>query len=136
MRNNIFMCDISVLNRFYRLFISLKQTYIQSKTEELVKIEDSRRKKRRTRINEKHMLIKDWMSSHGLPDDMKTKIMDNIDKDNLERFINHDVDINFIRYVYFGGLPIEIMEFVCVQALKRVSLFPQSVCFINILLIK
>lgn len=100
----------------------MKQTYIQSKTEELVKIEDSRRKKRRTRINEKHILIKDWMSSHGLPDDMKTEIMDNINKDALERFINHDVDIHFIRDVcLLGYLRIEIMEFVCVEALKRVS---------------
>lgn len=77
---------------------------------------------RRRRIDERPGLIEEWMSRHGLPDDMKREIKDNIKKDALAKFINEDVDIDFISLrVCSEGKRIDMLEFVFAKALKKVS---------------
>ncbi|KAK9937115.1 hypothetical protein M0R45_013929 [Rubus argutus] len=111
----ILICAIGLLLFLY--LIGNVQTYIQSETEKLVKIEDSRR----TRINEKRASVKEWISRHGLPDDMKTEIMNNINEQALVKFINVDVDIYVILNVQRGSYQ-KIIELICVEALKRVPM--------------
>ncbi|KAK9937118.1 hypothetical protein M0R45_013931 [Rubus argutus] len=117
---NCFAVSICVIGLLLFLYlIGNVQLYIQSETKRLVKMEESRRR----RIDERPGLIEEWMSRHGLPDDMKREIKDNIKKDALEKFINEDVDIDFICLrVCSEGKRIDMMEFVFAKALKKVPM--------------
>ncbi|KAM5580378.1 cyclic nucleotide-gated ion channel 1-like [Rosa sericea] len=100
------------------------QTYIQLATTKSVKIEEKAEELRRSRINKKYREMKMWMSSNGLPEDLKTTIREYIKKSNLaEKYIDAPVDLKFLRSVLPYDVKESMLDRLKVKALKKVPMF-------------
>ncbi|KAM5587186.1 cyclic nucleotide-gated ion channel 1 [Rosa sericea] len=113
----ILICVIGLL--LFLFLIGNLQTYIQSEAEKFVKIEESRR----TRITTKYKDIWNWMSSHGIPNNMINDMLENIREDRIVQLINKDVDTKFMGRCYNRDkAESDPVKFVCLNALKQIPI--------------
>ncbi|KAL6206311.1 hypothetical protein ACLB2K_023559 [Fragaria x ananassa] len=113
----ILICVIGLL--LFLFLIGNVQTYIQSESEKFVKIRDSRR----MRINTKYRELEKWMSSHDVPDDMKTDTLKNISEYKVVERINKDAGARFMHRCYYKkDFKSDALNFICVKALKRIPI--------------
>ena len=91
-----------------------------------MKIEERAEEIRRKRINVKYKEIKKWVSSIGLPTDLKKEIREYCKQNAIaEHYIDTPVDVEFLDRARNDGVKRSILKYFFLNAAKKVGVSTQ-----------